>query len=78
MTDGQEAIAIIGAACRFSGGVKSPSDLWDMLTSVRSGHCRVPADRWNTDAWYHPDPDRKGGVSIYSLAHESTLMIGDF
>lgn len=61
--DKQEPIAIIGAACRFSGEVSSLGDLWDMISREKSGHCKIPADRWDADVWHHPDPDRKGSVS---------------
>jgi acyl transferase domain-containing protein len=59
--DKQEPIAIIGAACRFSGDVDSLDSLWDMITKEKTGHCPVPGDRWDSEAWYHPDPDRRGG-----------------
>lgn len=61
--DQQEPIAIIGAACRLPGQVSALGDLWDMISKERTGHCKVPEDRWNGDLWHHPDPDRKGGVS---------------
>lgn len=61
--DKQEPIAIIGAACRTSGEVSHLGDLWDMISKVRTGHCKVPAERWDADIQYHPDPDRKGSVS---------------
>jgi acyl transferase domain-containing protein len=62
--DKQEPIAIIGAACRFAGEASSLESLWDMISKVKTGHCEVPADRWNSKNWYHPDPDRKGGISL--------------
>lgn len=72
--DKQEPIAIIGAACRLAGEVSSLGDLWEMISNVKTGHCKVPTDRWDADTWHHPDPDRKGGVSgpaasVQSSAH---------
>jgi acyl transferase domain-containing protein len=61
--DKQEPIAIVGAACRLPGEVSSLSNLWDMVSNAKTGHCKVPADRWDADVWHHPDPDRKGSVS---------------
>jgi acyl transferase domain-containing protein len=61
--DKQEPIAIVGAACRFSGDVSNLESLWDMISKVKTGHCAVPQDRWDADKWHHPDPDRKGGIS---------------
>lgn len=61
-SDKQEPIAIIGASCRFAGEASSLGSLWDMISKVKTGHCAVPADRWDSKNWYHPDPDRKGGI----------------
>ncbi len=48
-------IAVIGMSCRLPGGANSPDELWDMLSEGRSAWGPVPADRWNADAFYHPD-----------------------
>ncbi|KAJ6788507.1 hypothetical protein PWT90_01621 [Aphanocladium album] len=61
--DKQEPIAIVGAACRFAGEASSLGSLWDMISKVKTGHCAVPSDRWDSKSWYHPDPDRKGGIT---------------
>ncbi|KAL9578153.1 MAG: hypothetical protein Q9212_005901 [Teloschistes hypoglaucus] len=62
-SDKQEPIAIVGVACRFAGEASSLGSLWDMISKVRTGHGPVPGDRWDSKSWYHPDPDRKGGIS---------------
>lgn len=64
--DKEEPIAIIGTACRLPGDSNSVDSLWDMISNSRTGHGKIPSDRWDADKWYHPDPDRKGGVSPYS------------
>lgn len=61
--DKQEPIAIIGAACRLPGDVSSLGNLWDMISHSKTGHCKIPAERWDADIWHHTDPDRKGSVS---------------
>ncbi|WP_322767894.1 polyketide synthase, partial [Frankia sp. Cr1] len=43
---GAEPVAVIGAACRFAGGVNSPDDFWDMLVSGRDANGDVPEERW--------------------------------
>ena len=52
-----EPIAIIGIGCRFPGGVGDPASFWDMLCQGRTGISEIPADRWNMDAMFDPDPD---------------------
>ncbi|KAF2129725.1 ketoacyl-synt-domain-containing protein [Dothidotthia symphoricarpi CBS 119687] len=71
--DKQEPIAIIGAACRLPGEVSSLGNLWDMVSQAKTGHCKIPSERWNADVWYHPDEDRRGGISLkhgYSLQQD--------
>ncbi|MER6079721.1 amino acid adenylation domain-containing protein [Streptomyces sp. NPDC001833] len=55
-----EPIAIIGMACRLPGDVSSPEELWDLLERGADGIIEVPADRWDADAIYDPDPDVRG------------------
>jgi hypothetical protein len=52
---GTEPIAVIGMGCRFPGGVNNPDQFWDLLCAGRSGIVRVPADRWDADAFYTDD-----------------------
>ncbi|KAF6802755.1 PKSN polyketide synthase for alternapyrone biosynthesis protein [Colletotrichum sojae] len=58
--DTDEPIAVIGMACRFSEA-NSPSRLWDMISSGRTGHSAVPERSWSSEAWYHPSRHRAGG-----------------
>lgn len=51
----QEPIAIVGLACRFPAGVSSLDDLRLLLAEKRSAIAEVPADRWDSQAFFHPD-----------------------
>ncbi|WP_284574475.1 type I polyketide synthase [Streptomyces sp. 2P-4] len=47
----QEPIAIVGMSCRLPGGVRSPEDLWRLVTEGRDGISPFPTDRgWNLEA----------------------------
>jgi len=62
--DKLEPIAVIGLALRFPQDATSPQAFWDMLLEGRSAMTEVPKDRWNIDAFYHPNPDRHDSVSL--------------
>ncbi|KAK8044980.1 polyketide synthase [Apiospora rasikravindrae] len=57
-------VAVVGMACRLSGDVSSPDDLWTMLSRSRDGWCEVPADRFSKKAFYHRNPQRTGTFNI--------------
>lgn len=69
-----EPIAIIGTACRFSGEASSMRGLWDMISNEKTGHCKIPHDRWDADLLYHPDPDRKGTVRDALYRHNTSPL----
>ncbi|PWY91664.1 polyketide synthase [Aspergillus sclerotioniger CBS 115572] len=51
----REPIAIVGMAMRLPGRVHDGEAFWNMLIEKRSGLCDVPKDRYNVDAFHHPD-----------------------
>ena len=56
-------IAIVGLGGRFPGDASSPGKLWDMCLRGDDGWSKVPASKFNHDAFYHPDQFRSGAVS---------------
>jgi acyl transferase domain-containing protein len=61
--DGSVPVAIVGIACRFPGDATSPERLWDMLAKGENAHGTWPKDRFNIDAFYHPNPERYGSFN---------------
>ncbi|MEW2527029.1 type I polyketide synthase [Streptomyces sp. NPDC047071] len=57
-----EPIAVVAMSCRLPGGVRSPEDLWTLLSEGGDGLTAFPADRgWDLDGRYDEDAERAGG-----------------
>lgn len=70
---------VVGMACRVPGAT-SPSKLWDNLMSKVDVQRKMPSDRFNVDAFYHPNGEKKGSVSLTGAILFSVsvyLMQGD-
>ncbi|RYP74561.1 hypothetical protein DL769_003988 [Monosporascus sp. CRB-8-3] len=57
-------IAIVGMSCRFPGDATNPSKLWDMLCGAKSAWSPIPKERFNAEAFFHPDPERNGAINV--------------
>ncbi|MEU5786046.1 type I polyketide synthase, partial [Micromonospora lupini] len=56
-----EPIALVAIGCRYPGGIRSPEDLWRLLTERRDAVSGFPVNRgWDLDGLYDPDPERAG------------------
>src|SRR5262245_7216338 len=56
----KDRIAIIGIGCRFPGGVNDAESFWRLLVECRDAVTDVPADRWNVERYYDPEPGIPG------------------
>jgi acyl transferase domain-containing protein len=52
-----EPIAIVGMSCRFPGGVRTPDELWALLTGGVDATSEFPTNRgWDIDGLYAAEP----------------------
>ena len=54
--------AIVGLACRVPGAQNS-SKLWENIVEQKDLQKKIPSDRFNVDAFYHPNGANKSTVS---------------
>ncbi|MCG8422989.1 MAG: acyltransferase domain-containing protein [Proteobacteria bacterium] len=59
-----EPIAIVGMSGRFPGDADSPEGLWQILCEGRDALTRIPPERWDADAYYHPEPGTPGKMYV--------------
>lgn len=55
-------LVIVGMACRVAGA-NSTSKLWDNILQKKDLRREMPPERFNVDAFYHPDRLNNGTVS---------------
>ncbi len=60
-----EPIAIVGMSCRYPGGVRSPEDLWRLLSAGVDAVSSFPTDRgWDLERLCDPNPERFGASYV--------------
>ena len=66
-------LAIIGFAARYAQEAYDAEKFWDFLLNARQSTTAFPEDRFNADAFYHPDPEHGGTVR---LVPKDLVMMG--
>ncbi|MBK6688725.1 MAG: amino acid adenylation domain-containing protein [Deltaproteobacteria bacterium] len=59
-----EPVAIIGASCRFPGGVVDLESYWQVLHGAVDTIQPIPHERWDVAAHYDPERDRPGKMYV--------------
>jgi acyl transferase domain-containing protein/NAD(P)-dependent dehydrogenase (short-subunit alcohol dehydrogenase family) len=60
----REPIAVVGMGCRYPGGIRTPEDFWDLLSSGRDILRDIPSERWDVDAHYDPEMTVPGKMYV--------------
>ena len=59
----REPIAIIGMGCRVPGGGNDPQSFWRLMHDGVDAIGRVPAERWDIEAYYDANPEVPGKIA---------------
>ncbi|OGE53444.1 hypothetical protein PENARI_c008G05255 [Penicillium arizonense] len=79
--DALEPIAIVGLANRFPQQASTTEGLWELLLESRSTWSPIPKERFNSDAFYHPDPEHGGTFHVrggHYLSEDPAYFDGSF
>ncbi|OJD18079.1 hypothetical protein AJ78_01851 [Emergomyces pasteurianus Ep9510] len=57
-------LAVIGFSARYAQEASTPQKFWEFLLRGRQSTTPIPKDRFNADAYYHPDHDHGGTFHV--------------
>jgi acyl transferase domain-containing protein/NAD(P)-dependent dehydrogenase (short-subunit alcohol dehydrogenase family)/acyl carrier protein/threonine dehydrogenase-like Zn-dependent dehydrogenase len=57
-------VAVIGMGCRYPGGADSPESFWNLACSGADATREVPADRWDSRLFFHPEAQMPGKAYV--------------
>ncbi|MGG1944880.1 type I polyketide synthase [Trinickia sp. NRRL B-1857] len=60
----RQPLAIVGIGCRFPHDVAGPDAFWDVLSNGRDVTTEIPADRWDVEHFFDPDPEAPGKMYV--------------
>ncbi|KAL8999812.1 MAG: hypothetical protein Q9188_005811 [Gyalolechia gomerana] len=72
----EDPTVIVGLACRVPGA-QNPSQLWNHIMEQKDVQRKMPPDRFNVDAFYHPDGTNKGTTNA-KYGYFLDQHLGDF
>ncbi|KAH9230788.1 hypothetical protein K456DRAFT_1727160 [Colletotrichum gloeosporioides 23] len=59
-----DPIAIVGLSARLPGDGDTPERFFESLLAGRSARTEVPSERYNANAFWHPDAERSGATRV--------------
>lgn len=60
----KEPIAILGAGCRFPGGITDLDGFWTALSMRFNAICEIPPDRWSSPRFYSRTKSEQGKMYV--------------
>ena len=71
---GADPSVVVGMACRVPGATNT-SQLWKILAEQQDLQRKIPEDRFNVDAYYHPQGVNKGTVCTDISSYSRYILI---